>query len=115
VTWSTGNGSPGLVTVSTPSTGEIPFASGPDGTSAAPWIAVGQTYLFRLYSTASGRQLLARLQVGHAAAVQVVALPPNPRITSAVVNRVLQALSFAMLPLLLALAALHVRAVRRDG
>lgn len=115
VTWSTGDGSPGLVTVATIGTRETLFAEAPDGTEAAPWIAPGRVYVFRLYSIVSGRRLLARLAVGRASAAQIVAAPPHPRITSPLVDRLLQLLSFAALCLLGVLGVLYVRELRRDA
>lgn len=114
VRWSTGNGSPGLVTVAPNGTKELLFSSGSEGSAPAPWIAPGQSYVFRLYSLVSGRRLLARLKVGRTTAVAVVALPPSPRITSAPVNRLLQVLSFAAVLLLAFLAAVYVRDLRRS-
>jgi hypothetical protein len=113
VTWSTGDGSPGEVTVSSEGPKEVLFASASDGSAAAPWIAVGRSYVFRLYSTVSGRRLLARLKIGRAAALEVVALPQSPRSTSPVVDRLLQLLSFGALILLGLLSAIYVRDVRR--
>ena len=114
VTWSTGNGSPGLVTVETPGAPAQLFAEAPSGTEGAPWITVGQAYVFRLYSIVSGRRLLARLTVGHKVATQIVALPANPRITSPAVNRVLQLLSFVVLAIMALLSVAYVRDLRHD-
>lgn len=115
VTWSTGDGSPGVVTVSAEGGSEELFASGPSGTVPASWIAIGHTYIFRLYSTISGRRLLARLKVGQPAALEVIALPQKPKITPAVVDRLLQLLSFGSALLLALLAVMYVREVRRHG
>jgi hypothetical protein len=90
------------------------FASGSEGSAPAPWLTVGHVYVFRLYSTVSGRRLLARLKIGQPAALEVVALPANPQITSGVVNRLLQVLAFCLIPLLALLAAMHVRDVTRN-
>jgi AhpD family alkylhydroperoxidase len=112
VTWSTGDGSPGLVTV-----GAAVFASGPSGSAEAPWIAAGQVYEFRLYATGSGRRLLARLTIGTAAAAQtdVLAPPRSPRDTPAAVDRLLQMLPFAGLVAFGVLATSWLREVRRNG
>jgi hypothetical protein len=116
VTWSTGNGSPGEVTVSSAGSKEALFASGPDGSASAPWISAGRSYVFRLYSIVSGHRLLARLKVGQEkAAAELVAVPQKPRITSPVVNRLLQLLAFGSITVLTLLAAMHVREVRRSG
>ncbi|HEV2772873.1 MAG TPA: hypothetical protein VGV57_08630 [Thermoleophilaceae bacterium] len=103
------------MTVTSDESGEARFASAPYGSSPAPWISVGRAYTFRLYSTGSGRRLLARLTVGKATKAAVIAPPPRPRITSPVVNRLLQLLSFAGVALLALLAAMWVREVRGDG
>src|SRR5438552_18297707 len=73
VTWSTGNGSPGLVTVSAGGAKEIVFSSGSEGTAPAPWISIGQSYVFRLYSDISGRRLLALIKVGHSTSTEIIA------------------------------------------
>jgi len=116
VTWSTGDGSPGEVTVSSAGSKEALFASGADGSAPAPWISVGRSYVFRLYSIISGHRLLARLKVGQEeAAAELVAVPQKPRSTSPVVNRLLQLLAFGSLVVLALLAAMHVREVRHGG
>jgi hypothetical protein len=45
----------------------------------------------------------------------VIAPPQRPRITSSVVDRLLQILAYATVLTLVILAVLHVREVRRDG
>lgn len=112
VTWATGDGSPGSVTVTPEGGSETLFASSSEGSAAAPWIVAGRSYVFKLYSTASGRRLLARLSVGHAAAI--IAVPPKPRITSPIVNRLLQLLSFAAIAVLTVLAAMYIRETRSN-
>jgi hypothetical protein len=115
LSWSTGNGSPGLVTVSADGGKEALVAAGPSGSAAVPWIAAGQVYVFRLYSTTPGRTLLARLTVGKPAALEVVAPTPTPKITSPFINRVLQLLAFAAVATLFLLTAGYALSVRRDG
>jgi predicted RNA-binding protein (virulence factor B family) len=115
VTWSTGNGSPGIVTVASKGLKETLFASVSEGSEAAPWISVGQTYVFRLYSIVSGRRLLARLRVNRVAALEVLAPPQSPQITSSVVDRLLQLFSFGSVALLALLTAMYVRETRRNG
>jgi hypothetical protein len=115
VAWSTGDGSPGLVTVTPEGGTETLFAASSEGSSVAPWISAGRFYIFRLYSTVSGRRLLARFDVGHAAAAEIIAVPPRPRLTSPVVNRLLQMLSFTVLAVLMLLTVMYVREVRRGG
>jgi hypothetical protein len=115
VRWSTGNGSPGLVTVAPDGAKEVLFASGPEGSASASWIAPGQSYVFRLYSLVSGRRLLARLKIGQNTAAEVVALPPSPKVTSAPIDRLLQVLSFAAVAILVLLAAVYLRDLRHDG
>lgn len=113
--WSTGNGSPGIVTVSAAGGKETFFAWGSEASAPAPWLSVGQVYIFRLYSIAYGRQLLARLRVDQTTALQTVALPRAPRLTSPFENRLLQLLSFGSIAFLLWLAAMHMREVRRSA
>jgi hypothetical protein len=115
VSWSTGNGSPGEVTVSFSGTKETLFAQGPEGTTPAPWISAGTVYVFRLYSTISRRRLLARLAVGRGEQLDVLALPQTPRMTSPVVNRVLQVLPYCILALVMLLAALYLADLRRPS
>jgi hypothetical protein len=114
VRWSTGNGSPGLVTVDPDETKEVIFSSGSEGSAPASWIAPGQSYVFRLYSLISGRRLLARLKVGQGITAKIVALPPSPKITSAPIDRLLQVLSFAIVAILVILTAIHLRALRHS-
>ncbi len=115
VSWSTGDGSPGQVTVTPEDAKEVLFTSAPEGTASAPWIAPGRTYVFKLYSTISGRRLLARLKVGQAPALAIVAIPPSPGRTSALVDRMLQLFAFGSIVLLALLTAMHVRDARSDG
>jgi hypothetical protein len=115
VHWATGNGSPGEVTVTPEGAREILVAAGADGDVPAPWIAAGRVYTFRLYSTSAERRLIARLTVGRQAAAEILALPQKPRITSGVVNRLLQVLGLASLLGLALLALMHAREIRRSG
>jgi hypothetical protein len=114
VSWSTGDGSPGEVTVTVNGGKEVLYASSAEGSSTAPWISVGQAYVFRLYSTGSGHRLLARLRVGKATVV-IESVPRAPAVTSSIVNRLLQLISFGGVLLLATLAALYVREARRGG
>jgi hypothetical protein len=116
VTWSTGDGSPGLVTVVSAGGGDAVFASGPSGSAEAPWITAGRAYEFRLYGTATGRRLLARAKVGSDAGAQteVLALPKRPRDTPEVVDRLLQVLPFVGLVAFGVLATSWLREARRD-
>lgn len=115
VRWSTGDGSPGLVTVAPEGGKELPYASSAEGSGLAPWIAAGHLYIFRLYSIVSGRLLLARFKVGEAAAAEITALPPKPRNTPPAVDRLLQLLSFAVLGVLAMLTLAYVREVKHSG
>ncbi|MHB8234802.1 MAG: hypothetical protein ACYDHT_09140 [Solirubrobacteraceae bacterium] len=115
VKWSTGNGSPGNVTVQSQHLKETVFGFGAEGTSAAPWIAAGQVYVFRLYSIGSGRRLLARLTVGRGQPVSVVALAPTPRTTPAAVNRILQLAPFVWFAMFALLAAFYGRDLLHRG
>jgi hypothetical protein len=54
ITWSTGNGSPGELTVMPAEAREILVAANAEGSVAAPWLVAGEVYVFRLYSTGSG-------------------------------------------------------------
>lgn len=63
ITWRTGDGADGQVFVSEDNAAEKIFASGPDGSSDAPWIGNGSTYVFRLYSTGEKQVLLASVEV----------------------------------------------------
>jgi hypothetical protein len=116
VNWSTGDGSPGEVTVTPAESKEALFGTGADGSAPAPWISVGRSYVFRLYSIASGRRLLARLTVGRQQSpTEVVAVPPRPKITPSAVNRLLQILAIGSMFILAVFALMHLRELRRDG
>lgn len=116
VTWSTGDGSPGEVTVTPDESKEALFGTGADGSAPAPWISIGRSYVFRLYSIVSGRQLLARLKVGQRQApAELVALPQRPRITPSAVNRLLQIVAIGSVLVLALLAVMHAWELRRDG
>jgi hypothetical protein len=114
VSWSTGDGSPGLVTVSVNGASESVFAASPEGSVQAPWIVAGRSYGFRLYSTAGGqRRVLARFKAGQQTAAEVIAPPPRPTITGGALNRGLQLAALGLVPFLLILAGAAVREVRR--
>jgi hypothetical protein len=63
ITWTTGDGSEGLVYASRNGEAEALFARGPVGSSVASWIAGGAAYKFRLYSATTPRVLLASVKV----------------------------------------------------
>jgi hypothetical protein len=114
VTWSTGNGSPGTVTVTADGTKEAVFAYGTEGTTPAPWLAANSVYVLRLYSLAPTRRLLARIQIDHTAATsEIVGRPLTPPITPSAVDRVLQLLSFAWVALAALLVSMYVIEARR--
>ena len=117
VTWATGDGSPGLVTVTTAGGTNAVFASGASGSSAAPWITATEGYEFRLYATGSGRRLLARLKLGRGAGgrTDLVAAPKRPRDTPEAVDRLLQVLPFGGLLAFGVLGILWLREERRDA
>lgn len=115
LTWSTGDGSPGEVTVTPDGGKETLVVNEAEGSVPTPWVLAGHTYVFRLYSTASGRHLLARLEVGHQAAAEVVALPRKPRITSSLVDRLLQLFAFGSILALAGLTVMNVRETRHGG
>lgn len=114
VTWSTGNGSPGNVTVTTNGTKETLFAYGTEGTSPAPWLSAGNTYVLRLYSIAPRRRLLARLRIDKTATLAVVGQPVAPPMTSPALDRVLQLISFGWIAVAALLASMYVMKVSRD-
>jgi hypothetical protein len=91
------------------------FAWGAEGAALAPWLSAGRAYVFRLYSIAPTRRLLARLQVNKTASLEVVALPRAPRATSPVENRLLELLSFGFIAFLALLAAMYVREVQHGA
>jgi hypothetical protein len=63
VAWNTGDGTEGHVFVSVDGGAEEMFASGPSGSSPAPWIQAGKTFEFRLYAGTEHTKLLAKTQV----------------------------------------------------
>lgn len=63
ITWTTGDGSVGLVYVSTNGGVYTLFAEGSSGSAAANWIGGGATYEFRLYTAVTPPALLASVQV----------------------------------------------------
>jgi len=58
VRWSTGNGSPGRVTVEEGDGPERLFAIAAAGSAGAPWIQPDSSYVFRLYSIGARTRLL---------------------------------------------------------
>jgi flagellar basal body L-ring protein FlgH len=64
ISWDTGDGTIGQVYVAEGSGAEKLFADGqPRGSLDAPWIGVGATYVFRLYSGQEHKNLLASVKV----------------------------------------------------
>lgn len=114
VTWSTGNGSPGNVTVTANGGKETLFAYGSEGTIPTPWLSAGNAYVLRLYSIAPRRRLLARLRIDKTATLTVVGRPLAPMMTSPAVDRVLQLISFGWIAVAALLASIYVIEVRRD-
>lgn len=111
MTWSTGNGSPGIVTVGS----EALVAWGTEGSSATSRLLANHVYLFRLYSLAPRRQLLAQLRVDKTASLEIVSLPQAPAMTSPVENRLLQLLPFGFVVVLLFLMIMYIREIRNDA
>ena len=109
-----GNGSPGDVTVTANDAKETPFAYGPEGTSPAPWLSAANAYVFRLYSIAPKRRLLARLRIDQNGETRSHWSAIPPPMTSHFVDRVLQLLSFGWVALAALLASMYVIEVRRD-
>ncbi|MGH2853701.1 MAG: hypothetical protein ACRDLF_05870 [Solirubrobacteraceae bacterium] len=110
VTWSTGNGSQGDVTMASDRMKETAVAFGSEGLKPVPAMSVGQLYVFRLYSIDSNqRRLLARLTVGRGEPLDVVALAPAPKATAPAINRVLQLLPFAWMIIFAVLGGLYLR------
>jgi hypothetical protein len=64
--WDTGNGSIGFVFVTEDAGKPVPFASGPRGAQAAPWIGK-HNYVFELYGDDQRKTLLARVTVSGSA------------------------------------------------
>ena len=92
------------------------IATGDAGSAETPWFKPRSAAEFRLYTTAPSRRLLARLRVGSdsVARTEVVAMPPRPRDTPAVIDRLLQLLPFAGLVALGLLATSWLREARAD-
>ena len=67
ITWTTGDGTAGIVYVSKNGEAETEFASGSAGSSVANWIDGTSAYEFRLYSRAVPRVLLSTVAVRSAA------------------------------------------------
>lgn len=63
ISWRTGDNTVGQVYMSENGGPERLFARGTDGSTEAPWIGNGSTYVFRLYSTGEPRRLLASVEV----------------------------------------------------
>lgn len=89
ITWSTGDGSSGVVQVAVDEGEEKAFARGSSGSAQAPWISDGRVFSFRLYSGDAGSRLLAQVEVAREPPVvedpgarvpvnPVLAAHPNP-------------------------------------
>jgi len=63
ITWNTGDGATGQVYVSEDGKAEAVFAEAPTGSTPAPWIAAGKTFIFRLYAGTEHAKALAETQV----------------------------------------------------
>lgn len=63
ISWHTGDNTDGQVYVTENGSPERLFGRGPDGSSEAPWIGNGSTYVFRLYATDASRRVLASVEV----------------------------------------------------
>jgi hypothetical protein len=113
VTWSTGNGSPGNVTITSDSPKEMVIAYGSEGTNQEPWLASVKTYVLRLYSIAPRRKLLARLRVGRETKLEVVGRPLAPKETSPAIDRILQLVSIGWIAVGVLLASMFVIETRR--
>lgn len=66
IDWDTGDGSAGQVYVSVDGGPEVLFGGGASGSEAAPWIAPGRKYEFRLYRGTERSELLGSVEVRHA-------------------------------------------------
>jgi hypothetical protein len=111
VYWDTGDGTPGELTVASNDGRETVFASGPAGSLEAPWLGPGGKHVFRLYTLAGKRSVIATLEVGDAGALPVRLTPPvaEPPTTPAAVDRLLQLTPALALAALAALVVLYVR------
>jgi hypothetical protein len=113
LTWSTGNGSPGIVTLMSAGFKEFVIGFGSEEANPVPLLAGVKAYELRLYSTAPKRKLLARLRADRGATVEIVGRPLAPRQTSPVVDRILQLTAFGWIAVGVLLASLFVIEIRR--
>ena len=111
VSWDTGDGTPGQVTVASDGSKETVFASAPKGSLEAPWLGPGSVHVFRLYALAGKRTVVATLTVGDSDAPQVIFAQPagDPPDTPRVVDRILQV---APAPVAVIVAMLTVQYIR---
>jgi hypothetical protein len=95
---------------------ETVFVFGPEGSASAPWLSLGSAYVFRIYSLAPKRRLLARLRVDHqTSSLEVVSLSQAPNVTSPAENRMLQLIPFGAALFFALLTATYVREVRHSA
>jgi hypothetical protein len=114
VTWSTGDGSPGLVTLAVAGGAQTTLARAAAGSRPLPGIPAGAAYVVRLYSLRPARRLLATATAGGGPARPGGDQPAqrHPPRAPALERRLLQLLPFAGA---LGLAALALACLRRDA
>ena len=79
ITWSTANGSDGVVRVSVNGGAEQVFAQGSAGSSPADWIDASSVYEFRLYYAHEPTRVLARVKVSRDQSGRPqIEISPNP-------------------------------------
>jgi len=77
ISWKTGDGSWGDVYLAVDAATEVMFAGGPEGTQQSPTMLPDHTYIFRLYTVAEPRTLLAEARVSReTTAPSLTADPP---------------------------------------
>jgi hypothetical protein len=110
VSWTTGNGTPGEMRVSSPGGRETTFALGSSGAQAVPWMRADTSYVFRLYARGTDRRLLASTQFDGGQPTRSFKSPPGavPR-APAFVSTLLQVLPWITICLLLGMAVAYVR------
>lgn len=114
VTWSTGDGSPGLVTLAVAGRAETTLARAAAGSRPVAGIPAGAAYVLRLYSLRPARRLLVTATAGGVPARPGGDQPAqaHPPRASALERRLLQLLPFAGA---LGLAGLALASMRRDA
>jgi hypothetical protein len=80
ITWSTGDGTDGVVHVSVDGGAEQVFAQGASGSSPANWIDAERTYEFRLYLVADPARVVAKVSVTRerGKSAPAIDVSPNP-------------------------------------